>query len=745
MRPRSVLAPALGYLAVTAVFCWALLSPSQHLFRWDTFLYVWPVHSEVRAQVLAGHLPAWADSFSAGTPLLANVNAGALYPLRILHWFLPLTSGYGLFLFAHHWGALLGMHLFLARSLGLGGPAAAVGALAYGLSGYARGMWDTHNFVALPWIPLGFAALLVARAPNRGGRAVLLLSPVWCLFLLGGDVQALVLWTAAAVLLAVLHAERRRLLVVLIAGVALGLLASAPQWLPTLETLRLSERAGGLAQAEAMERSFHPLRLLELVTPHLFGDHESWFADRLFGAGAVVRMPWSASFHLGLLAPLLVALALLRRRRCTLLAWSGSVFLAATALAFGRFLPGFRWWLELPLLGSFRYPEKYLLWSTFALALLAAVGARSLTARCRIGSPRALLFGWILLAAVSTAFALSVARAELGAAAELDPSRLARHADWIRERWLDFALTAGPSLLLVLPLARRKARWLVPALCGWCLLVPWLREQPTISVVDPWRTPPLAEAVLASDDPKGRLFIDLAAQVFPHPEEWDELAAEELPGDLLRIARMSYGSPILWGVRTADGFSPLEAKPMAALRASARLPGTASRELATFCRLTGVRWLFTTPARARELANHGLILEATHRFDTGPERSVLAHLPGAREAWFRPADGSPARYAVSLLRLRPGLLELEVDADRAGRLVVAESFDPGWRARDGEGRSLAVTPHEDVILGVDLPPGRSSLTLRYVVPGLAPGLLLAGLGLAAWLVLSFRERQRGRP
>ena len=164
---RDWKAPAVGYFLLTSLFCLHLLLPSWSLYRWDTLLYNWPFQVDARAQILAGHLPFWSSAFCNGTPLLANVNAGVLYPPRLVCWFLPLRAGSHTFLFLHVWFSLLGMHFLLRRGFRIPTSGAVVGACAYALSGYARGMWDTYNFVALPWIPLGLAAFAGGTAHNQ--------------------------------------------------------------------------------------------------------------------------------------------------------------------------------------------------------------------------------------------------------------------------------------------------------------------------------------------------------------------------------------------------------------------------------------------------------------------------------------------------------------------------------------------------------------------------------------------------
>ncbi len=484
---HPVATPALLYFFVSLVFAGELLWPGRSLFQWDTLLYNWPVLLETRAQLLAGQVPFWASSFCCGTPLLENINAGVLYPLRLLCWFLPRRIGYHLCLFAHVWLSFLGMHFLVRRGFRLGTLAAFAAALAYGASGYARSMWDTHNFMALPWIPLGLAAMLEAREAGRGPWALLGTAACWSMMILGGDFQAAVVWLPVAFLLALCLPERRRLVFFLLGAAVLALLVTAPQWLPAMVASPESYRSGGLLFQDATERSFHPLRLLELLVPHAFGNHVTWFAFGLEPAAGRRLLPWDSSFHIGLL-PLLAAVLALRRWKSPCVVWSVALIAGFTTLSFGHHLRGFWLFLQLPVVGGFRYPEKYLLWSTLGLATLCAYGMSvflALWSSARMRKARIRAMGvWVLALLAGSGAVVAVVRAAAGEGTAADVDRWlaaphggrgpcgracggARRAPPEREDRRAGALRPGPSAAVVCRAARHGLpRSVVPARGG---------------------------------------------------------------------------------------------------------------------------------------------------------------------------------------------------------------------------------------------------------------------------------------
>ena len=202
-----------------------------------------------------------------------------------------------------------------------------------------------------------------------------------------------------------------------LAGVAgLTFLLAAVQTLPTAELVGLSDRSAPHAPHEPAAFSVVPLRLLGLAAPTLFGTgmplHTRWFPLAGIETGI-----WVPDYYLGL-APLLLGLAALRWRRGgrqrRFLTW---LLLAALLASAGKF-GGLKWLVApdaefdpiaaardtrrygsndglyrvleetVPGFASFRYPAKLMVFSTYALALLAGFGLDGLRAESVAGNPK---------------------------------------------------------------------------------------------------------------------------------------------------------------------------------------------------------------------------------------------------------------------------------------------------------------------------------------------------------------------
>jgi uncharacterized membrane protein YfhO len=107
-----------------------------------------------------------------------------------------------------------------------------------------------------------------------------------------------------------------------------------------------------------------------------------------------------------------------------------------------------------------------------------------------------------------------------------------------------------------------------------------------------------------------------------------------------------------------------------------------------------------------------------------------------RKAIDLPCPGS-VPGEVALARPAADHLRATVDAPARQLLVIAEHFDPGWRATI-DGSAAEVLQADLSALAVVVPQGTHVVELRYLPRGLALGLALAGLtaatllGIALW-------------
>jgi uncharacterized membrane protein YfhO len=122
------------------------------------------------------------------------------------------------------------------------------------------------------------------------------------------------------------------------------------------------------------------------------------------------------------------------------------------------------------------------------------------------------------------------------------------------------------------------------------------------------------------------------------------------------------------------------------------------------------------------------------------------------ESWFYYLDLD--RFAPVYRELERGGFQLEAWSDTRitgtaeatpdkGVLFTSIPWDRGWQVRvDGQPAETVLLL--DALMGVALPPGTHRVELRYHVPGLAPGLVISVLSLAASAADGFRRKRRAK-
>jgi hypothetical protein len=122
-------------------------------------------------------------------------------------------------------------------------------------------------------------------------------------------------------------------------------------------------------------------------------------------------------------------------------------------------------------------------------------------------------------------------------------------------------------------------------------------------------------------------------------------------------------------------------------------------------------------------------LDALLAPDFDPAREVV--LPGSARRLAAPdVEGT-----VTIVEQRADRIRLEVDASKPAMVVLADTFDPGWRGRV-DGAAAPVLPANVAFQGVAVPAGRHVVDLVYRPWSLGAGViisLLTGLGVLCCL------------
>jgi hypothetical protein len=703
------MAGALASTALAAAALWLLVAtrpynPALEVARppavYDFFSYYRPNAAYGFGRLRHGDLPLWNPLQQLGEPFLATLQTGVLYPPNWLHLIVPTQPAFAALAAAHLALAAL-LAGALARALGAGPFGAATAGLLYAGSLQLWGAaWTPPTLYTAAWAPGVLLAVdRVVVRPSFGGAASLAL--VLALQLLVGWPYTVAMTCGAASILGLAGLAGRALrerrlptgaVAALAAGVLVGVALATPQILPASELTARSTRALGTlddATAGLGAPGHEPVRMLETLR-------------RRGVAGGVPGLPSP------LLALVAVALAARGARgRCAALLGVGAVALAAS---FPHDTPVYALLRHVPPLGDFRFPFRYRLLTTLALAVLAGVGVSRIAAWvAREGRARTALAAALAALAV-VAEAVPVARS-VGGAAMAFPRREPAVA---RE---DAAVLAG---------VRERG---APGFRSWwrSFGIDKYGEREGIPVLQDLEPLSLAET--------SRMMTFLATG--------DAGVEPGRPG----LVRDVLGAPYFGSVAIPRDASRARLLDLMSVRFVATLEPPPWLDT-QWRRVASVRepFLYENPGalpRARRAAraeatpaDPQAALERLVDPSFDPRTTVLLDPLPAEAAGL---DASPDPGATTAFEVdEPEHVVIRTRGSRPAVLVLADAFYPGWQARV-DGVPAALLRADTAFRAVLVPPGTHRVEMRYrprsfrVGAGLAT---LATLALAAGAVAS---------
>ena len=361
---------------VVLLFClMVFLSPilffGRSLYYSDFSFITYPVKSFLARTMQSGAFPFWTPLIDSGTPFMAAYHTGVFYPPSIIFLLPNFLFALNLFYLIHF--VILVMSVFyLARSWKLSVPATLCASLATLMSSFFLSSTMLSNwFLAMVWLPpiiLLFQKFIVDKKPLYFCAATIALA---CQILAASpEICILTVLLLFAYSLVLVPGEEESLSLfgrttALIAMVALALGATALQLIPTYQLIEHSLREGGLSFEVHSYRSMDFKQLSELILPNDFGEYFS-------GSGPKNRIStFFISIYMGLVPFLLLVVSIRFRHQKAIQFW-WCVFLVGIFLASGSHNPIYEWiYSWMPLLSSFRFPEKFFTISVFALVFLS--------------------------------------------------------------------------------------------------------------------------------------------------------------------------------------------------------------------------------------------------------------------------------------------------------------------------------------------------------------------------------------
>ncbi len=655
----------------------------------------------------------WMPNLFCGFYLHAEGQAGMTHPLHLaLYGFLPLLVAFNLELLANYLFMLPGMYLFLRRWR-LPKFAALFGAMVFTFSGFNLLHFLHLNMVAvvahIPWI---LWAIDVALREEDFGKAMFGQAAVAILTasqaLLGFPQMIWFTLILEVLYVALLWPNciscSRVLLVALAQGI--GAVMGAIQLLPTLAAISASPRAGTDVAFRYMD-SMWPGNLLQVFGAYFFGIYNRAIGGEVHevapyaGAATVALAFWV------LLSRRTVAASPEARR---LVRWSLFVAGIGIMLALGNYGYLYRLQVHLPVVGLFRCPGRYILFTHFAGSILAAVAIAALQSmtnveRLEVRRSSRLLAVLPMVSAVIAAFLLCCRWFPPKTGLLAPP---AFHIGGIRYIAVSVTLIAVAAIIVFF--ASRGRTW---ALAGIIVLVA----------------------------------VDQGAYGFRYM--WED-GPTSLPGYLQRES----SPPVSAGGRV-HGFQFGNASVLLGLSLDNGATGmpprqTLSRTNLPALRVAGVEWL-RLPTSADDA-----MLPALQKYDYGYRvpnflprvrlmtRALLSQDPNEDIARIDVANTVLVNEQVTVDAGRPGTAKLVVD--RPGRigvmtdapsrqlLVLSESYHSGWQAYS-DGRRVPIVRAYGDFMAVPVDAGAHEVEFFFRPLSWRIGVCVSAAGAAALLLL----------
>ena len=465
---------ALVIILAPLIYFWPAVAGQNVLAIGDGWSYSLLLKALCGQLLAQGIFPLWNPYSYGGSPLLAGIQPGALYPPNWLFAIFSPGAAMNLVVITTYHVAMAGMFLY-ARAIGVTRLGALVSGAIFAFGGFMVSHLDQPNCIgSLAWTP--WLLWVIEKIRERAETAettvgAMLSSWPWVTigavifaaqFFAGHPQSALHVWlmSGAYALFTLLRCERLKAWRFAIAITALTLcggLLCMVQLLPTRELQPLGQRAA-LSYEYFSTQPLPPHSFLMLIFPYFFGGGhppiyrvggwDSWWLVKWgFGYAGI------SGITLGL-----TALAVGKQRRMVWF-WIGTIFFSLF-LALGSTMPFgiHRLLYQTPIYNLFRSSYRHLFEFNLAIAALAGIGISHLAQMEAANLKRVLIKG-LGLASALVVFTTTLYRFfphRLGAESPPPPAASALTNPEAFIPLLIFAIEHGKHLLL--RLARRQIR-----------------------------------------------------------------------------------------------------------------------------------------------------------------------------------------------------------------------------------------------------------------------------------------------
>jgi uncharacterized membrane protein YfhO len=791
-RYQVVIICTLLLFCITALYFAPVVFSSKTFASRDMYAFYYPRQLFASECIKNGFLPLWNPHLASGVPFLANLQSSVFYPVSLIYYLLPFEWGFKYFIVLHYFLAGLWMFL-LMRHWKYEAASCMVSAIVFMLGGYMVSILDNVSFLtASAWLPL--IVLLYDRFLNEKKQLYLILTGVVIgLQVLGGDASCYVLSTFIFMIAYHMYyltsknhlrsGEKVRSLSFLPCVWLIGISLAAVVLVPFAEFVSYSTRLEGFSYEEMTKWSYHPLELLQLFVPYVFGSTVPmcrWFGQF-----------WLDTFYLGVFPILLVIFSLWwGRNRLKFFLIGVGVF--SFFMAFGNYNPLFPLFRYVPGLNMIHYPVKYLFLAGFSFSILAGLGFSALFERLKQKEIKGLNLLLIILncSAVCILLAGVIADDRLFKAFQhIYPQTLFHKIVGAQAAYL--AIFTGYSIfvvilaavsMLIIFTARGSISITAAKITAILLLLAdltFIGKPKDILLKSADYSRPNEVVRLLKSDPSPHRIFSLAYATF---EGFMHIPNVPFAGTFETLkAFMMPNLPLLFGIDSIDEYAEMLVTRYYALFHPVKefyKPEDAASMPEHFCRqmlnLLNVKYLISSyrlddnsfkliqggPVKIYEnqylllraffvsnadvYTDDAEVLKAMQEPTFDPKASVLLtreeyHKIGEGAAGERLSQGGAATE-VKILKYFPNQVEIETIGNDKGFLILSDNYYPGWKVRvNGKEKSILRVYYN--LRGVYLPAGNNEVTFTFDPLSFKIGAVVSGSAFLGVLIFVLSGRK----
>jgi len=368
-----------AFVLVVLFFSPVIFLDKTFFFR-DFHRWFYPMKFYLAESLKNGSMPFWSSNYFCGAPFLSDIQSGVFYPFSLIFLLLPFPKSLNGYIIIHFF---LGFYFFyrFIRGLGLSGNTAIFTSISYCYGGYTIAAVNVlNNLSTLIWLPAILWSLHRTIRNKESKSGYFQTTLFICMAILGGEPQLFLMMSMLLfAFILIINSEDRlslrkifsRTTIILIL-IASAVLLTLVQLGTTYTDYHQSVRVGGFLFKEATRFSFDMKMLKHFIIPlHFRSDFAvSPDAVNLF-ANDFGKVHWLLTIYPGfLIAPLAVFAVFFNFNR-TIVFWA-AVFTLSLILALGHHTPLYSIFYKI--FPGFRFPIKFMFLTGFSLLVLAAYG-----------------------------------------------------------------------------------------------------------------------------------------------------------------------------------------------------------------------------------------------------------------------------------------------------------------------------------------------------------------------------------